>query len=55
MSHLFRNHHLVKLFTRQKTEFDGRFAQADLLFVSVLRNLGSFVVTDVRVKSGYQH
>jgi hypothetical protein len=53
--HLFRNHHLIKLFTCQKTEFDGRFAQADLLLVSVLCNLGSFVVTDVRIQGGHQH
>ena len=55
MRHLFRDHHLVKLFTRQKTELYGRFAQTDLFLVSVLCNLGGFVVTDVRVQSGNEH
>ena len=55
MRHLFRDYQLVKLFPGQKTEFHGRLAQANLLFVSVLCNLGSFVVTDVRIQCGHEH
>jgi len=55
MRHLFRDHQFVKLFASQKTQFHGRLAQADLLLVSVLCNLGSFVVTDVRIQSGHEH
>ena len=55
MSHLFGNHHRVKLIPGQITQLDGGFPQTDLLLVSVLGNLGSFVVTDVRVQSGHEH
>jgi len=55
MRHLFRNDHLIKLFTCQKTEFDRGLAQTDLLLVSVFSNLGGFVVTDVRVQGSNEH
>jgi len=55
MRHLFRDHQPVKLFSGQVTKLHGRFAQADLPLVSVFSNLGSFVVTDVRIQCGYQH
>lgn len=55
MRHLFRDNQLIKLFTSQIAEFHGRLAQADLLLVSVLCNLGSFIVTDVRIQSGHEH
>src|SRR6185436_15444062 len=47
--------HRVKLFSGQITQLDGGFTQADLLLVSVLCNLGSFVVTDVRIQRGHEH
>ena len=55
MRHLFRNDQLIKLFTCQKTEFYCGFAQTDLLLVSVLSDLGGFVVTDVRVQGSNEH
>jgi len=47
--HLFRFHQSIKLFPRQKTKLDSRVAQTNLLLVSILRYLGGFVVSNVRV------
>ena len=55
MRHLMCDDPLIKLFTCQKTEFYCRVAQTDLLLVSVLSNLGGFVVTDVRVQGSNEH
>ena len=55
MRHIFGADDFVEFFAGEVAELQGSFAQAEVLVVSLVRDLGGFVVADFRAQRGDQH
>src|SRR5277367_2173623 len=55
MGHILRTHPRVKLFPGDKTEPEGRLAQAHVLPKCGKRNLRGLLISYMRIKGGHQH